>query len=651
MELRVQKVQVWLLWLIAVLVTMIVPVTVDIYPDGAIETSRVLNAGTAVVIADETPRKLFPWLPNYRWRKMALKAWRRWARVYRRVKYRYLVARSLARMAQAGVLTLAWVMDRVTRRQMRYYLGALPLLYTIPDDLKVAEVVNRYAPTRSDLSHGTVVVVLVLNRLHAPRALHRVADWMGQTVLVRILGVESARFNKDRLARTLSVLTPHTQEIWQAVVSRAIVRYNIDLSVIYYDLSAFIMHGEYAGSGLVEYGFAHNTPSNKKKVKESLNVAADGNIPLDYRILPGSKADKATVEENMQRLAALLKKHGHPLHEMLVVGDRAMLDDRLALLYEQKGMRYLAGLEARKKIHRQLLELTPDSDLHRRPLTHKRGRYGYWYRPVAIYFEHEGKEVFHQGMVMLSGPMRFSLRRTRAKEFRTLWQALKGVQAKADEGKSRYRSPKQVQARAETQLRNSKAGQFVTVKAELKSERIVLSWQIDVPKLRLAQEQDGRYLLVTNDPRLSYQKMFELYRAKDGVEKDFRISKSQLKISPIFLHRDDRIQTMLMLNMLALLAYTILERQVRQSDLSLTTRRIIESLDSLTIIETQAVDGSSFYRLTPVSQEQTELIEALRHIFPAEIAPRLLSEGTPTKPGEQRLPHREPLLLKVGGWE
>jgi len=135
-------------------------------------------------------------------------------------------------MAQAGVLTLAWVMDRVTRRQMRYYLGALPLLYTILDDLKVAEVVNRYAPTRSDLSHGTVVVVLVLNRLHAPRALHRVADWMGQTVLVRILGVESARFNKDRLARTLSVLTPHTQEIWQAVVSRAIVRYNIDLSVI-----------------------------------------------------------------------------------------------------------------------------------------------------------------------------------------------------------------------------------------------------------------------------------------------------------------------------------------------------------------------------------------------------------------------------------
>jgi len=627
-----QKVQIWLLWLVAVLATMIVPVTVDIYPDGAIGVSRALNAGTAVVVADGTPRHLFPWLPGYRWRKMALKAYRRWQRACRQAKRRYLLALGLARMARTGVLTLAWVMDLLTQRQMRHYLGALPLLYTILEQLKVAEVVNRYAPTRSDLSHGAVVVVLVLNRLHAPRSLHRVADWMGQTVLVRIMGLEAARFNKDRLARTLSALAPHTQEIWQAVVSRAIVQYNIDLSVIYYDLTAFIMHGEYEGSDLVEYGFAHNTPSNKKKIKDALNVAADGNTPLDYRALPGSKADKVTVAENMQRLAALLKKHGYSLHEMLVVGDRAMLDDKLALLYAQKGMRYLAGLEARKKIHRQLIQLTLDSELYRHPLTPQRGRYGYWYRPVSIHFEHEGQEASHQGMVILSGPMRFALRRTRAKQFRELWQALKEVQAKADAGKSRYLSPKQVQARAETQLRNSKVGRFVTVEAALEDKRIVLSWQVDAPKLKSAQEQDGRYLLVTNDRRLSYQKMFELYRAKDGVEKDFRISKSQLKVSPIFLHRDDRIQTMLMLNMLALLAYTILERQARKSGLAFTTRRIIESLDSLTVIETQTVDGSSFYRLTPLTQEQVELIAALRHIFPVDVAPHLLTKNRPSEP-------------------
>ena len=128
--------------------------------------------------------------------------------------------------------------------------------------------------------------------------------------------------------------------------------------------------------------------------------------------------------------------------------------------------------------------------------------------------------------------------------------------------------------------------------------------------------------MATNDPSLSPTRMFELYRAKDGVEKDFRICKSQLKVSPLYLHKDERIQSMLLLNMLALLAYTILERQARQSGLPLTTRRIIEQLDSLSVIETHCLDGSYFYRLTPVSQKQAELIESLRTIFPAE--PELL---------------------------
>ena len=158
------------------------------------------------------------------------------------------------------------------------------------------------------------------------------------------------------------------------------------------------------------------------------------------------------------------------------------------------------------------------------------------------------------------------------------------------------------------------------------------SAQVDGPHLRQAQAQDGRYLIVTNDPTLSYPKMFEWYRAKAGVEKDFRISKSQLKVNPLFLHKDNRIQAMLRLNMLALLTYTLVERQVRQAGLALTTRRLIESLDSLSVIETQAVDGSVFYRLNPLSPKQAELIAALRSIFPVGPAPLLLPASPVSAP-------------------
>ena len=640
-----QKAQVWLVWLIAVLVTMIRPDPLGMYGAGTVETSRAVSAGAGVVMAIEAPRKLFPWLPNYRWRKLALKAWRRGRRLYRQARYRCEVARRLAQMARRGVLTLTWVMDRLTKRQLRYYLGALPLLYTVLAELQVEETINRYCPTQSKLRHGTVVLVLVLNRLHAPRALWRVADWLGQTMLGQVLQVDASKFKKDRLARTLDALAPHTQQIWQAVVSRTIERYNIDLSVIYYDLTAFIMHGEYQGSEVVKYGFAHNTPSDKQKVKAGLNAAADGNVPLDYLGLAGNRADKATVEENMKRLAALLKAHGSPLYEVLVVGDRAMLDDRLALLYDEKGLRYLAGLAAQKKVHQQLIELTTEAELSGYPLDKQRGRYGHWGRPVSIFFAHDQQDVFHRGLVVLSGPMRFARYRSRAQQFRALWSAFQQIQAKADAGQAHYRSPQQVQARADTQCRKSKVGRFVTVEAQQEGERIVLKWQVKTKELRHTMQQDGRYLIATNDPSLSPTRMFELYRAKDGVEKDFRICKSQLKVSPLYLHKDERIQSMLLLNMLALLAYTILERQARQSGLALTTRRIIEQLDSLTVIETHCVDGSHFYRLTPVSQEQAELIAALRTIFPAETEPLPLpAEASsapvpvPTAAGQLTLP-------------
>lgn len=57
---------------------------------------------------------------------------------------------------------------------------------------------------------------------------------------------------------------------------------------------------------------------------------------------------------------------------------------------------------------------------------------------------------------------------------------------------------------------------------------------------------------------------------------------------------------MLMLNMLALLAYSLLERQLRQQGLQLTTRQLIKRLQHLALIETHCHDGSCLRRLTPV---------------------------------------------------
>lgn len=62
------------------------------------------------------------------------------------------------------------------------------------------------------------------------------------------------------------------------------------------------------------------------------------------------------------------------------------------------------------------------------------------------------------------------------------------------------------------------------------------------------------------------------------------------------------------LNMLALLAYSLLERQARQGGLQMTTRRIIHKLESLDVVETQCRDGSHLLRLVPIDEELVDLL-------------------------------------------
>ncbi len=117
------------------------------------------------------------------------------------------------------------------------------------------------------------------------------------------------------------------------------------------------------------FGFAHNTPMNKRKFKNGLNVAADGNIPTEYAPWSGKTADLATVQQNMEQLRRFLARRGWPIEEVMVVGDRANLNDELALAYEDRKIRYLAGLKTQKKVHRELLLAVPEEQFYAHPLT------------------------------------------------------------------------------------------------------------------------------------------------------------------------------------------------------------------------------------------------------------------------------------------
>jgi len=610
---RLAQILVWSIWAVACLVFLIVPE--QAFSFDASHTGQQLLA--AVVTDERRQGGVFPWQPKRRLRKWA---WRRYC-AWRRARRRAMWVARLTWLAWTGALSLAQLVDWVTHSQIRLKLGASLVLYATLKTLHVREIINRHCPTAAEVDHGTVALVLIINRLMMPQPLYKVTDWLTRTVLVYKLGLSAKKFNDDRLARTLDAISQHTRDIWQDVVHRALVQAEIDLSLIFYDLTAFVVHGNYAHSQHADFGFAHNTPMGKRKFKVGLDVSADGDIPTEYKLWSGRTADQATVQENMARLYRLLKQHGWAMDEVMIIGDRANLNDELALAYEDRKLRYLAGLRPNKKVHRELLTAIPTHQFYAYPLTDQKGPGGYWGVPCPVVFKHAGRQTTHRGLVVLSGPMRTAQRKTRAAQFKALRQELRDVQTKI--GRPYYRTLDAVQKRANTRLRNSPVGKMMRVTAYRdEQDRIRLRWWVDRYALWQTMERDGRYLLVTNDCSLSSKQMLELYRQKDGVERRFKVSKSQLKVSPIYLHKDERIEAMLLINMLALLVYSLLERQARRGGLQMTTRRIIEKLESLEVIETLCWDGSRLFKLAPVDQEQVAILETLAHILAELRLPR-----------------------------
>jgi transposase len=95
----------------------------------------------------------------------------------------------------------------------------------------------------------------------------------------------------------------------------------------------------------------------------------------------------------------------------------------------------------------------------------------------------------------------------------------------------------------------------------------VLSWHFDQDVLTTGAKADGWYALITNqDPaKAAAAAVFLAYKGQPQVERRYHELKGPLAVAPVFLHDNKRIAALLHVLMLALLVYSLIERQVRRA--------------------------------------------------------------------------------------
>ena len=131
-------------------------------------------------------------------------------------------------------------------------------------------------------------------------------------------------------------------------------------------------------------------------------------------------------------------------------------------------------------------------------------------------------------------------------------------------GGRHYPTQKQVEARV-AQILPPVRG-LIEVKPGTRKQKPTLRFRRNEQAIAAAAATDGIYALATNLPgRLSAGTLLRLYKEQTVVERRHRDLKGPLRVRPIFLQNDDRIDALLSVVGLALLVFGLIEVDLRRT--------------------------------------------------------------------------------------
>ena len=152
---------------------------------------------------------------------------------------------------------------------------------------------------------------------------------------------------------------------------------------------------------------------------------------------------------------------------------------------------------------------------------------------------------------------------------------------------------------------------------------LTVTYGVNAQKLAQAEQRDGRYPLVTNCWDLSADDVLSAMKGQDVAEKRFAVFKGPLQVHPLWLHKDERLVSLVLIIMLALLVYCLLEHLVRQTQRSLTGRAILDIFALYSVVLLRLADGSALWTYPDLAPLQSELLQDLG--FPSPQATLMLS--------------------------
>lgn len=143
---------------------------------------------------------------------------------------------------------------------------------------------------------------------------------------------------------------------------------------------------------------------------------------------------------------------------------------------------------------------------------------------------------------------------------------------------------------------------------------------LNTKKIEEAAKYDGYYAIVTSELDMDDKEIIEAYRGLWKIEESFKITKSQLETRPVYLSREDRIESHFLTCFVSLVILRLLEHEMRKENIDASLEKVIEELKKIT--------GTYLAENYYLFDHSNELVRNLGDIVGVDFSQRFLSKSS-----------------------
>lgn len=390
---------------------------------------------------------------------------------------------------------------------------------------------------------------LVITRLIYPVSKLRTVDYLFKYKGVEISVYSVYRYldklHKEQMEQIKGISLKHTLSLYEDV-----------LSVVFYDVTTLYFEASKEDELRIT-GFSKDGKHQNPQIVLGLLVS-DGGYPIDYHIFEGNKYEGDTLLPVVDHFSTKYQSQ-----HLTVVADSGLLSKRNIELLTEKNYKYILGARIKNE---------PES-----------------IKEQILSFDLKNKEYAEVQKEQQRLIINFKEQRAH-KDAHNRKRGLERLEKRLKSGKL-----------TKTHINNKGFNKYLKIEGKV-------DILIDYQKFEDDARWDGLKGFVTNT-ELPAKEVIDQYSELWTIEKTFRITKSDLKIRPIYHRLRRRIEAHICVSFVACKVYKELERQLKTKESSLSPEKAIDILKTIYQVSIQSpYSPAKHNRLVLKNKEQKDLV-------------------------------------------